>query len=117
MKTPESLKLRVITSEGIKDENSPLLLFGDSHNLVFDIGGEMHASSAGLASQLAFELKTGVDVMGVFGSGATPSRVNIMRRAKMDENFLKQKKVFIWCLSAREFTEGSGWSSKVPLKR
>ena len=29
----------------------------------------MHASSAGLASQLAFELKTGVDVMGVFGSG------------------------------------------------
>ena len=117
MKTPDSLKLRVITSEGIKDENSPLLLFGDSHNLVFDIGGEMHASSAGLASQLAFELKTGVDVMGVFGSGATPSRVNIMRRAKMDDNFLKQKKVFIWCLSAREFTEGSGWSAKVPLKR
>jgi hypothetical protein len=117
MKIPESLKLRVITSQGIKDENSPLLLFGDSHNLIFDIGGEMHASSAGLASQLACELKIGVDVMGVFGSGATPSRVNIMRRAKMDDNFLKQKKVFIWCLSAREFTEGSGWSSKVPLKR
>jgi hypothetical protein len=117
MKIPESLKLRVITSKGIKDENSPLLLFGDSHNLIFDIGGEMHASSAGLASQLAFELKIGVDVMGVFGSGATPSRVNIMRRAKRDGHFLKQKKVFIWCLSAREFTEGSGWSSKVPLKR
>ena len=113
----ETLRLRVITGTGLKNPNSPLLLFGDSHNLVFDSGGEMHATSAGLASQLAFDLGIGIDVVGVFGSGATPSRINIMRRASRDATFLKEKKVFVWCLSAREFTEGSGWSAKIPVKR
>ncbi len=117
IQAPETVMLRVITGAGLKDANSPILLFGDSHNLVFDSGGEMHATSAGLASQLAFELGIGVDVMGVFGSGATPSRINIMRRASREADFLKAKKVFIWCISAREFTEGSGWSAKVPVKR
>jgi hypothetical protein len=93
IQAPETVKLRVISGAGLKDENSPVLLFGDSHNLVFDTGGEMHASSAGLPSQLAFELGIGMDVMGVFGSGATSSRMNIMRRASREPDFLK-KKVF-----------------------
>jgi hypothetical protein len=117
IRAPETIALRVITGAELKDPNSPLLLFGDSHNLVFDIGGEMHATGAGLPSQLAYELGIGVDVMGIFGSGATSSRVNIFRRASREADFLKQKKIFIWCLSAREFSEGRGWSAKVPVAR
>jgi len=84
---------------------SPVLLVGDSHNLVFHIGGDMHAEGAGLADQLAAKLGFPVDVVGVRGSGATPSRIQLYRR----KDNLAGKKVVIWCLSAREFTEGSGW--------
>lgn len=76
----------------------------------------MFASQAGLASNLACALQMPVEVIGVRGSGATPSRINVYRRSKADPSFLKQKKVFVWCLSAREFTEASSWSSQVPLK-
>ena len=55
-----------------------------------------------------------IDVLGVRGSGATPSRINLYRRVKADPNYLAGKKLVIWCLSAREFTEGSGWK-KVPV--
>lgn len=99
-----------------KDVASPVLLFGDSHTLVFDTGGDLYASQAGLASQLAAALGIPVDVIGVRGSGATPSRINIYRRSKQEKDFLKKKKVFVWCFAAREFTEATSWSSEVPLK-
>ena len=96
------------------DRTSPIVLLGDSHNLVFHGGGDMLAAGAGLADQLALELGTSIDVLGVRGSGATPSRVNFYRRVKADPNYLPGKKLVIWCLSAREFTESSGWK-KVPV--
>ena len=66
--------------------------------------------TAGLADQLAAELRITVDVIGVRGSGATPARVNLLRRAKADEAYLAGKKAVIWCFAAREFTESNGWS-------
>lgn len=112
----ETRKLHFISGDPVTDKASPVLLFGDSHTLVFDAGGDMFASQAGLASNLACALKMPVEVIGVRGSGATPSRINVYRRSKAAPSFLKQKKVFVWCLSAREFTEASSWSSQVPLK-
>jgi alginate O-acetyltransferase complex protein AlgJ len=38
------------------DRNSPIVLLGDSHTLVFHEGGDMHAKGAGLPDQLALEL-------------------------------------------------------------
>ena len=70
----------------------------------------MQAQGAGLPDQLAYELGVPVDLVAVRGSGATPSRLNLLRR----KDNLAGKKVVIWCLSAREFTEGQGWR-KVPL--
>jgi alginate O-acetyltransferase complex protein AlgJ len=85
---------------------SPVLLLADSHGLVFHAGGDMHASGAGLADHLARELGFAVDLLAVRGSGATPSRIALLRRG--DE--LAGKKVVVWCLSVREFTEGAqGW--------
>lgn len=89
---------------------SPIVLLGDSHNLVFHAGGDMHAQSSGLPDHVAHQLGFSVDVVAVRGSGATPSRLNLFRR----RDNMKGKRVVIWCLSVREFTQGQGWR-KVPL--
>jgi alginate O-acetyltransferase complex protein AlgJ len=94
------------------DRESPVLLLGDSHNLVFSAGGDLFALGAGLPDHLAHELGVALDVVAVRGSGATPARVNLLRRG----DSLASKKLVIWCLSVREFTEGAGWK-KLPVKR
>ena len=93
---------------------SPVLLLGDSHTLIFHEGGDMHAKGAGLPDHLARFLGYPVDLLGVRGSGATPARVSLLRRVQAEPNYLKNKKWVIWCFSAREFTESAGWQ-KVPL--
>jgi alginate O-acetyltransferase complex protein AlgJ len=116
-KGSEELPVRVVTGAdgaALEDKASPVVLLGDSHTLVFHAGQELHGTGAGLADQLAAELGLAVDVIGVRGSGATPARVNLLRRAKADPAYLAGKKVVIWCFAAREFTESSGWS-RVPF--
>ena len=112
-KGSEELPVRVVTGAdgaALVDKASPVILLGDSHTLVFHAGQELHGTGAGLADQLVAELGIAVDVIGVRGSGATPARVNLLRRARADEAYLAGKKVVIWCFAAREFTESSGWS-------
>ena len=74
----------------------------------------MHASGAGLPDQLAFELRAPVDVLGVRGSGATPARISLARRARANPNYLATKKVIIWCFGVRELTQAEAWKP-VPL--
>ena len=109
----ETLKLRRITTTGgeiVKpDPESPVILLGDSHNLVFQAGADMHASGSGLADQLAHELGIAVDLRAVRGSGATPARVNLYRAGTSTDGYFDNKKVIIWCFTAREFTESQGW--------
>jgi len=113
---PERLPLRFVGTKGetgldplARDLNSPVLVLGDSHGLVFHAGGDMHASGAGLADQLSYELGFAVDVLAVRGSGATPARISLYRRSLTDENYLDGKRLIIWCFAAREFTESTGW--------
>lgn len=89
---------------------SPLVLLGDSHNLIYSIGGEMLATSSGFPENVAAKVGIAPDVVGVMGSGATPSRINLARRA----DNMAGKKMVVWCFTEREFTEGTGWS-KVPV--
>ena len=111
-KGSEELPARVVQAPGaaLEDRASPIVLLGDSHTLVFHAGEDLHGVAAGLADRLAAELGIAVDVVGVRGSGATPARVNLMRRAKADPTLLAGKKLVIWCFAAREFTESTGWS-------
>ncbi|MCY3553570.1 MAG: hypothetical protein OXH39_24210 [Candidatus Poribacteria bacterium] len=107
----EQLKLTYVGENiGTSWRASPVVLLGDSHNLVFHTGGGMHAQGAGLPDHLARQLGFRVDVVAVRGSGATPSRLNLFRR----RDNMKGKRVVVWCLSVREFTEGQGWR-KVPV--
>lgn len=112
---PEKLRLRFVTRpDGTPPTDwreSPVVLLGDSHTLVFHAGEDMHGTGAGLADQLALELGFAVDVVGVRGSGATPARINLLRR----KDNLAGKKLIIWCFSAREFTEASGGWRLVPV--
>jgi alginate O-acetyltransferase complex protein AlgJ len=112
---PEKVRLRFVTDDGggapIDWRESPILLLGDSHTLVFHAGEDLHGTGAGLADQLALELGFPVDVVGVRGSGATPARINLLRR----KDNLAGKKLVIWCFSAREFTEATGGWRLVPV--
>lgn len=91
---------------------SPVLLIGDSHTLVFhDL--ELFASGGGLPDHIAKRMGIAVDLIGVRGSGATTARIELLRR----KDNLKGKKLVIWCFSVREFTESTtGWR-KIPVIR
>ena len=118
----EKIEARIVTASGrggvaeTVDKASPVLVLGDSHCLVFNAGGDMHAVDAGLADQLAADLGMPIDCLGVRGSGATPARLSLMRRARADAGYLPGKKVIVWCFTAREFTESQGWR-EVPVVR
>ncbi len=109
----ETVRLRVVSGKDgkpvVPERGSPVVLMGDSHNLVFHAGADMHATGAGLPDQLALELGFAVDLVAVRGSGATPARINLYRNGRADAGYLKAKKLVIWCFAAREFTESQGW--------
>ena len=112
--TPESMSLKKV--EGVTtSEASPVLVIGDSHTLIFHAGDDMLAEKSGFVDILAADLKMPVDLIGVRGSGATPVRVNLYRKASKQPDWLKSKKVIIWCFTVREFTQSqSGWKI-IPL--
>ncbi|MEA4862417.1 MAG: hypothetical protein AB7F40_10640 [Victivallaceae bacterium] len=99
-------------------EKSPYLLIGDSHTLVFHSGGDMLAGNGGLVDLLAALWGEPVDLIGVKGSAATAVRVNLYRKASGNPEWLKNKKLIIWCFTAREFTESTtGWVRVPVLKK
>ena len=112
---PESLVLSSVKDDKggpvASNRQSPLLLLGDSHNLIYSVGEDMLAVSSGFPENLAAKIGFSADVVGVRGSGATPSRINLARRG----DNLAGKKLVIWCFTSREFTEAQqGWR-KVPV--
>jgi hypothetical protein len=116
---PEQTTLRFVHPPGSRERlepsrESPVLVFGDSHVLVFHDGGDMHAASAGLPEQVARALRAPVDVLAVRGSGATSARISLARRARSNPGWLEGKAVVVWCLGAREFTQAAAWK-KIPL--
>ena len=116
---PEKISVRTIREKGTgaavePDPNSPVLLLGDSHTLVYH---DFLAERAGLMDQLAFELGSAPDLIGTRGSGATPVRLNLYRRSLKDAGYLAKKKIVVWCFAAREFTEATeGWA-KAPIAK
>jgi hypothetical protein len=114
---PEKIAIRTVSDKETgaainPDPNSPLLIIGDSHTLVFH---DFLAEKSGLLDQIAYEIGFAPDLIGTRGSGATSVRVSLYRRARKDPGYLAKKKVIVWCFAAREFTESDqGWD-KVPV--
>lgn len=111
-KGAESIKVFKVSGNTASSSSSPVILLGDSHNLIFSAGGDMISTGAGLPENLSAKLGFPLDVVAVRGSGATPARINLARR----RDNLRGKKAIVWCFTAREFTEGQGWR-KVPVVR
>lgn len=109
---PENIAVRVIAEKGTgtgvqPDPNSPVLVMGDSHTLVYH---DFLAERAGLIDQLAHELGFAPDLIGTRGSGATAVRVSLYRKSSATPDYLAKKKVVVWCFAAREFSEADqGW--------
>ena len=115
---PEKAFVRVIGDKSgggsvQPDADSPLLLLGDSHTLVYH---DFLTEGAGLVDQLAHELGFAPDLIGTRGSGATAVRVSLYRRSHKDPGYLAKKKMIIWCFSARELTEADAWS-RIPVSK
>src|SRR3977135_2434747 len=116
---PEKIAVQSVSEKGNgaavePDANSPILLLGDSHTLVYH---DFLAERAGLLDQLALQLGFAPDLIGTRGSGATPVRLNLYRRSLKDPGYLAKKKVVVWCFAAREFTEATeGWA-KAPIAK
>jgi alginate O-acetyltransferase complex protein AlgJ len=116
---PEKIAVETVSEKGngsavAPDPDSPLLLLGDSHTLVYH---DFLAERAGLIDQLALQLGFAPDLIGTRGSGATPVRINLYRRSVKDAGYLAKKKVIVWCFAAREFTEATeGWA-KAPVAK
>jgi hypothetical protein len=94
------------------DADSPVLLLGDSHTLVFH-DPLLFAESSGLVDHLAHHLELPLDLIGVRGSGANAARISWRRRPDP----LKGKKLVIWCFSFREFTENTDGWKKIAVKK
>ena len=99
---------RISAPEPAEENRSTILLFGDSHTLVFHDGGDMHTVNAGLIDALTGKLEVNIDLMGAWGSGVTSSRIDIYKKAKKDADFITSKKILIWCFAERELSQ-SQW--------
>lgn len=116
---PEKIAVRRVsqkeTNTAIQpNENSPLLLLGDSNTLVLH---DFLTERAGLVDQLAQELGFAPDLIGTRGSGATPVRITLYRHSLKDPNYLARKKVVVWCFAARLLSEApEGWA-KIPVAK
>ena len=91
------------------DPESPILLLGDSHALVFHAGGDLHAAGAGLPDQLAFELGVPVDLAAAPGPGTTAAFEALRKRVLADPDYWSRKRLVIWCFAARALGERDEW--------
>lgn len=112
----EKITLNTYNNSSSIDPNSPILIIGDSHTLIFHSGGDMLAENGGLPENLAAKLGINVDLIGVKGSGSSSVRIDLHRKAK-EEGWLANKKVIIWCFAAKDFSESqNGWRI-IPVKK
>ena len=112
----EELRLRgVIRATGsdrtavATDPESPVLLLGDSHALVFHAGGDLHAAGAGLPDQLAFELGLPVDLAATPDPSPGAALEALVERARAAPGYWDRKRLVIWCFAARAFAARDDW--------
>lgn len=120
---PEVLKVEPVGRDGVPgvapDPESPFLLLGDSHTLVFHEGSAagMHCRGAGLLDRLSFHAGRAFDLVGVRGSGLVQARKQLYFRATAAPGFWARKKLVVWVFSEREFTQSRDRILPIPLDR
>ena len=82
----------------LNNPQSPVIVMGDSNTIFWN------GVDSALPHHLAWELGFPVDVFASKGGGANVSRLNLIRKIRSEPEYLDGKRVVIWCLSARTFT-------------
>ncbi|MEX2581089.1 MAG: hypothetical protein WD342_18665 [Verrucomicrobiales bacterium] len=119
----EPLRVRQVLADGRPgvepDDDSPVLLLGDSHALVFHEGREagMHCTGAGVFDHLSFRLGFSLALVGVRGSGLIQARKQLFYKAAGTRGFWDGKKAVVWIFSVREFTQSTDRVVGIPLDR
>ena len=98
-----------------KSKDSPVLILGDSHTLVFGDGGDMHTVGAGFPDHLAHQLGIPVDLIGIRGSGVGAARRNLAKEFIRNPSYAESKKVVVWLFAGRDLTESSDGIDWRPL--
>ncbi|MGI8604950.1 MAG: alginate O-acetyltransferase AlgX-related protein [Verrucomicrobiales bacterium] len=91
------------------DDESPVLLIGDSHTVVFsEAAGTIrhHTTGAGLRDHLQVRLGTAMAVATNASSGGDGARALVARKTQSNPDFWKGKKLVVWCFATRELTQG-----------
>ena len=91
------------------DPDSPVLLLGDSHALVFHAGGDLHAAGAGLPDQLAFELGLPVDLAATPDPSPVAALEALVERVRAEPGYWGRKRLVIWCFASRAFGARDDW--------
>lgn len=109
----ETVPFRRVDVEGepsVFRDDSPVLILGDSHTLVFSEGGDMHAEDGGFPELLARALQLPVERIANRGSASTPPRLSLFRKASANPEWLEGKRALLYVFTAREWTESlNGW--------
>lgn len=91
------------------DPASPVILMGDSHTAVFSEKAgtiKIHTTGAGFRDHLQARFGFPLAVFTNAASGADGARGLLARAAAANPAFWNNRKLVIWCFSAREFTQG-----------
>ncbi|MDF1851348.1 MAG: hypothetical protein P1U85_10975 [Verrucomicrobiales bacterium] len=119
----ETLRLQAVLEDGERgvepNPESPFLLLGDSHTLVFQQGkeGGMHTKGAGLLDHLSLGFGEPFDLVGVRGSGMVQARKQLFYRAAQNPGYWDSKKLVVWVFSERELTQSIDRLISIPLER
>jgi hypothetical protein len=106
---PESVEIHPVSLRG--DDDSAVLLLGDSFTNVYSRRELEWGERAGLGEQLMLRLGLPVQILALNGGGATAVRELLAQKPAM----LRHKKVVIWACSSRDlFDESIAWDV-VPL--
>ncbi|MEM9481935.1 MAG: hypothetical protein AAGA58_19970 [Verrucomicrobiota bacterium] len=104
-----------VTQVDPDNTTSPVIIVGDSHSLVFSIGSDMLAKSAGVTDHLQALLGFGVFQQSNKGSGIDSARMNLLRAAVKEKTLWEGKKLLVWIFGEREFTQATKWR-EIPLE-
>mgnify|MGYP006184370273 CR=1 FL=1 len=94
------------------DSNSPVIILGDSHTLIFHEGGDMLMTRAGTVDHL--QEKIGFKV---FLAASRGSSSQALRQIYKGPEFWKGKRVLVWISSVRELTQERRWLKLPRLPR
>ena len=87
----EKVNINTYNKASEPDDNSPVLIIGDSHCLIFHSDGDMLAKNSGLLENLASDLGFKADLIVVKGSGANSVRIDLYRKANNIEWLNKKR--------------------------